>query len=69
MIAIIDRRTKVRDKMLSGLSVKPVITDLLEQAAGHAAEIGVTADEFAAWAKWVYGSAPPSKLGVKIPRK
>jgi hypothetical protein len=43
-------------KMLSGLNLKPTITDLLEQAAKHAAEIGVTADEFAAWAKRVYES-------------
>jgi hypothetical protein len=55
-------------KMLSGLSVKPIVTDLLEQAAEHAAEIGVTADEFAAWAKGVYESVPLSRLGVKIPR-
>jgi hypothetical protein len=66
MIAIIDRRTKMTVKMLSGLSVKPIITDLLEQAAGHAAEIGVTADEFAAWAKRVHESFPLSR--VKIPR-
>lgn len=55
-------------KMLSGLNVKPSITDLLQQAAKHAAEIGVTAEEFAAWAKRVYESAPLSRVGVKIPR-
>jgi hypothetical protein len=67
MIAITDRRTKMTVKMLSGLSVKPVITDLLKQAAEHAAEIGVTADEFAAWAKHVYEGVPLSRLGVKTP--
>jgi hypothetical protein len=56
MIATIDRRTKMTVKMLSGLNLKPIITDLFEQAAKHAAEIGVTADEFAAWAKRVYES-------------
>jgi hypothetical protein len=68
MISIIDRGTKMTEEMLSGLNVKPIITDLLEQAAEHAAEIGVTADEFAAWAKRVYESVPLSRLGVKIPR-
>jgi pantoate kinase len=68
MISIIDRGTKMTEEMLSGLNVKPIIADLLEQAAEHAAEIGVTADEFAAWAKRVYESVPLSRLGVKIPR-
>jgi pantoate kinase len=68
MISIIDRGTKMTEEMLSGLNVKPIITDLLEQAAEHAAEIGVTADEFAAWAKRVYESVPLSRLAVKIPR-
>jgi hypothetical protein len=49
-------------KMLSGLNVKPIITDLLEHAAEHAAKIGMTADEFAAWAKRVYESVPLSKV-------
>jgi hypothetical protein len=67
-MAIIDRRTKMTDEMLSGLSINPLVSDLLEQAAKHAAEIGVTADEFAGWAKHVYESAPLSRPGVKIPR-
>jgi hypothetical protein len=53
---MIATRMKMTVKMLSGLNLKPTITDLLEQAAKHAAEIGVTADEFAAWAKRVYES-------------
>ena len=56
------------DEMLTGLSINPLITDLLEQAAKHAAEIGVTADEFAGWAKHVYEGVPLSRSGVKIPR-